>query len=200
MNLDLTGLVADVVADNPARVRDLANLAARHGDGVPYVLLPVRLETRFVEEEEPIAAAVPLARLTEALAAASDALHEIAVTDLATQRAATVKLQRERKREVEDPMYAKVEAGMAEARAALATADATMRSTLDGDEAAVQAALAAVAAVRSDALAAGHSLGHLRSPYHRERLQGAARGAGGPSRAHARRRAAARAPGRPPAR
>lgn len=171
MNVDLTGFQADQLGDNAARVQELVDAAAASDDGVPFVLLPVRIETRFAQVEEPIP--VPIARLADLAQRLRDAarpLALIAATDLETKRAGSGADHRIFKREVENPMADAVADRLDAADDALAGADALLRDPLDGGQADRDAVVAAAAALRAGLAGAAASIPDLRSGWQRTRL------------------------------
>ena len=170
MTVDLTDFTADARGDNAARVQELLDLAAGMDDGVPVVMLPVRMETRFVKVDVPVASPLQLADLAALLGTASRLLGEIAARDLATVREGTVADHKRFKEQVENPMCERVARELREAIEAIDEAGVLARSPLDGDPASVDEVEAAVAGIRAGLKGAAESLTRLRSDWQRERL------------------------------
>jgi hypothetical protein len=164
---NLTGLIADAGGGNPARVDALRQRVAAMDDDFPVVLLPVRLETRFVQVQVQVAVPDTLGDLAQALSGAATPLGQIAATNLATKRADTVALQKKFKTEVENPMCDVVATRLTTAAAALHEADLLARQHLDGDPKLV---LTAIAALRANLSRAERSIARLRSQWQHDRL------------------------------
>ena len=161
-------LVADPTGDNPARLKEITDRVAAMAKDTPVVMLPVRLETRFVRVPAPVAVPVTLADLAGHLTDAARPLRDIARSDLATARQPTAKKQQAFKRKVENPMCDLVAARLGVADAALGAADLVLRQELDGDPRPVTRA---IAAVRSGLTGAGAAIADARSDWQRARLQ-----------------------------
>jgi hypothetical protein len=169
--------------------------AACAGD-VPFLLLPVRIETRFAQTEVPAPAPPGVrsaaAALAGTLAGAAARLESVAGRDHATVLPANWKVRKQFKREVEDPIVEASQADLAAAARAVTQDGPDLLRDLAGgtaeDAAAVdQAVTRLLAAVRQ----ARTALDRLRSDYHRARLLAALDELTGPAS-----RLAAQAPAR----
>lgn len=175
--IDFPRLFGDDLDDgwrNRDRVDEVRALAQACTDGVPFLLAPVRIETRFVRAEVPVTGTPgpgPTAEVAARLAGAAAAAESIAARDYATVvRGASAKLRRQFKREVELPL---VEAAAADIQALAAAVRAAAAFARELGEAPPSDAAAAEEAARRlpAALAASRAaLTRVRSPYHRERL------------------------------
>ena len=162
----LNTIVADDLGlgtDNPGRIAALRDrLASLHPDGIPFLLLPVRLETRFMRVDRPVAAAVP-SPLTQvdALRAQLDAIasRDLA-TSLAPGRRKAVKVQ-----ELEDARFLDATIGAVEA-ARLATL-ASLRSSGPQPFDDPTQLRAAATNLANSAAAAEASVARMRSPFQR---------------------------------
>ena len=148
-----------------------AMLQARFESGYPFLLLPVRIETRFVQTEVPIDRPVLpadlLARLGDIRAALADIAGRNLVTDVARKGAAV----RRRLKDVDEAaLYTFVDSRLTGADAAAARVAADAPSCYEGTAADVTALQVAIAALTPAADGAAASLARLRSPWHRERL------------------------------
>jgi hypothetical protein len=109
MMIDIKKLEGDDLgpgSPNRTRVEEIRALAQTLSDDVPFLLAPVRLETRFVQVDEPVGAGPNLAvRLATELTAAAVAAESLAGRGFATTlTGATAKDRREYKATVEQPM------------------------------------------------------------------------------------------------
>ena len=166
--VDWDAMRADPTATDA--VAALATAAADFDTGVPVVLLPVRLESRFTAVE--VADRVDhLADLLAALTALRAAAQAFASRSYATQLSGTVKEKKEQKDTVETPLYDQVEADLASWATRLDTVRTVLRQPIIDGTPAQRAELASlVGQLRVDAHAARTALAGLRSPYQRARL------------------------------
>ena len=162
----ITGpIVADDLGpgtDNPARIAALRQrLINAHPDAFPFLLLPVRLETRFMRVDRPVAVAPPssLAQIVELRAQLDAIAGRDLATDLSAGKRATVK-------GVERAHTAFLDGATAAVEAARMPVLASLRSTggVADDPAALRAAATALGASYAAAQA---SVARLRSPHQR---------------------------------
>jgi hypothetical protein len=173
VSASLTSFSADTTPGNPDRVLELVNLAGRLHDDAPVVLLPVRLETRFVTVDVPIDGPGPtLLDLRDLLQKAAKALAEIAAADLRTSLQDRGDRTREEFRDkAEQPLYALLANRLGEAANALEQARVLERDVLVAGDGGEEAVGRAAAGVRSGLEGAGRAIAQLRSEFQRTRFQ-----------------------------
>ena len=170
MSIDWTTMRAD-----PASAAALAALEATAGSfdtAVPLVLLPVRLETRFATVEVPDTTSLA-GELTKALGALTVTLSGIAQGSYATRLSGTVAQKKQQKVEVEQPLYASVEAALSVAADQLTALHTLLQQPVTTATKAEQSSLVAgCAALEEVFAAAAAALATLRSPYQRDLFLG----------------------------
>ena len=149
---------------------DVVALADGLDRDVPVVLLPVRVETRFDAAEVPDDGTAGKV-LADALTGLHTSLRRLVNRDYATTLPGRVKIKKNFKNNVEQPLYAAVEADLATAATQLtAIAQAAAAPIIAGGEPLATSLTKLASAVEAD-LGDGHvALQALRSPYQRERL------------------------------
>lgn len=178
MVLNITALQGDDLSsyagplrDNRATVTAIQAQAGRCSDGVPFVLAPVRIETRFDRTELPRASGVTAtSELAAQLAAAAGALENLAGADFRTQLPAGTAARKEYKRGTEDPLIRRADDALDELARALDAGELTVRDVAEAPEADVRQAEDAMRRLGPALPAARISLARLRSAYHRDRL------------------------------
>ncbi len=175
MTLDLTGLQADDVRGNPRRVDEIDALAASFSPDVPVVMLPVRLETRFMQAEVRIPGPAPtLLDLAALLDGATHPITLVAKQALATSLEGKTGSDRDTfKSTTEAELYAFVTEQLDAARLAIREVAKEARNTHDPGTGGEKRLLAGIAAHREALAAAGDSIAELRSDYQREHFTGA---------------------------
>ena len=154
--------------NNVARINEIrSRLATLHDDALPFLLLPVRVETRFMQVDRPVAptgrgSAEP--RLLDRLTGLRGELDAIAQQDLnPTIRTSKRKIARRRERALYkalDGRLARMRGGKDELLSALRDAVPTSNNDV--------ASLSQIEQALSEAVsAAAHSVGRLRSAYQR---------------------------------
>jgi len=178
VTVDLGALTPDETPGNKERVEALLDLAAGLDDAAPVVMLPVRIETRFVRVDVPVSGPPPtLLDLRGLLVTAVEPLAAIAATDLTISYENMTRRERgEHRRTVEAEMYATLGGRLDDAAAALAEARRMQREPLvrgDGGEEAVRTA---AAEVREALAGAQRAISTLQSTFQRETLADRAQG------------------------
>lgn len=77
-------LKPDAVASNPSRVADIKARLGSFDDQIPFLLLPLRIETRFAKAERPIDRAPDVPTLQAQLARVRGLLQDLSTHDLST--------------------------------------------------------------------------------------------------------------------
>ncbi len=172
--MDFTQLIADDLGaayDNAGRVAAVKAAVAAMHDTTPFLLLPVRIETRFVQRE--VAADKPptLRELTDLLRPIAERLEALAGTGFHTAPEGTVREKRKYKDAVEGPLYERVETAVRTAHAALEAAAVDVRETREGGADDAEALEAVVLRIERGVPAAHRAVAGLRSGFQRERLQ-----------------------------
>ena len=170
MDADLSVLTPDDLgpaAGNAARVAAVASIVEPRSDAVPHLLLPVRLETRFVRREVPVADLPGPGGLIAALDRLTLALRRVARADVETAIVGTVP----QKRKAKAAAYGTLEKLLDEALATLADAEELARQPLAGDAAAEKALAASLEAALAELPRAQASIGRLRSEFQRRRFE-----------------------------
>jgi hypothetical protein len=167
--MDVTALTPDDLGpgtDNPARVQEVLDRAAGLSASTPVLMLPVRLETRFVQVERP-GEGPQLLELAEAIGAAAIPFEELGARDLLTELTGTVKEKREFKRDTEEKLYAFVGAQLEAAAGALGSVADLVHALPEGGSRDQQVVADALGRLEAAVAAARGSLARLRSPYQR---------------------------------
>ena len=170
MDVNLSVLTPDDLgpaAGNASRVAAVASIVEPRSDAVPHLLLPVRLETRFVRREVPVADLPGPGGLIAALDRLTLALRRVARADVETAIVGTVP----QKRKAKAAAYGTLEKLFDEALATLADAEELARQPLAGDAAAEKALAASLEAALAELPRAQASIGRLRSEFQRRRFE-----------------------------
>jgi len=167
---DLFGNALDTMADDPTLVMSVLKGVEDRDPDVPFLLLPVRVETRFGRAEVPDLAAPAVDRLAERLQAVAAALQSVGARDLAVRLPGGGPQRREVKRGVEGPLVERTETDLDAAAAALGGLDLLVRDVSAATPTQLAAVQRAVEAVQAALAAAASSVQRARSDYHRGRL------------------------------
>ena len=161
------------IGNNRATVDDIEQMVGTLDDGVPFVLFPVRIETRFVRREVS-GKGDGWSAATQLVSALNDVIQSLTNRDryLQTRFVGTVKEKRRFKAELEEPRYEFVANQLALALAALDRIARHTREVVEGTEEQAAEIELVTKTVFSEMAAAGRSIGKLRSMFQRKRLQG----------------------------
>lgn len=171
MTVDLTGLAADAIRGNADAVAEVEALAAGLSGAAPIVLLPVRLETRFLQAEVPIAGPPPtLIDLAAHLADATRPLAQLAALKLSTSLAGLDKNERIARKGEEEKLYAAVEERLTLATDAIEDVRVHARDPHDAGRGGEKAIAAAITAHRAAISGAADAIATLRSEFQRKRF------------------------------
>lgn len=171
MTLDLTALGG--VAANAADVQEIVTVAAGLDREVPVILLPIRLETRFVQVDVPVEGPAPtLLDLRDVLAKSGRALERVAATELQTLFADRGDKSRREFREGIKAEYGLLERWLTDARDGLEQTRTLVRDALALGDGGEQAVTDAAAALRKSLAGARASINGLRSDFQRQRFTG----------------------------
>ncbi|MCI0689900.1 MAG: hypothetical protein L0Y54_22075 [Sporichthyaceae bacterium] len=172
MTLDVSALDGPLtdITEHPDLVRAVQDAASHRDSGHPFLLLPVRIETRFGRGEVTVTGPSAVTTLAVELTRAAGALDTIAARDYTTVLPTGRVARQAMKRDVEDPLVAAAEADLATVADALAGAPGLIRDIAEGspaEAAEIEAAASRAVAALPRAAAA---LAGLRSTYHRDRM------------------------------
>jgi hypothetical protein len=170
--MSLSNIVADAVGNNAAVIEEIRRTVAALVDDTPFVLWPVRIETRFVQREAPRPGGVSGAReLIDGLNILIESLESIAKTKTATDLKGKVKEKKFFKRDVEKPVYEFLEKQIVTASAAANEVRRIWRDAADANEAETKTLTNLTERGNSAVKQASASIGSLRSPFQRARFQ-----------------------------
>lgn len=172
MTLDVSALDGPLtdITEHPDLVRAVQDAASHRDAAYPFLLLPVRIETRFARGEVAVTGPSAVTTLAGELGRAADALEALAARDYATGLPTGRVARQAVKRDVEDPLVTAAESDLATVAGALAGAPGLIRDIAEGapdEAAAIEAAAGRAVAALPRAAAA---LAGLRSTYHRDRM------------------------------
>jgi hypothetical protein len=173
-NLSDAGVLGQLTT-RPDLVTAIRTSTGARSSDVPFLLLPMRIETRFAQAEVPAAPSLTgqstAAALADTVAGAAARLEGIAGGDHATVLPANWKARKQFKREVEDPIVAAAQADLAAvAQAVGEDGQGLLRDLAGGSPGDAAAVAEAVARLVRALLGARTALSRLRSDYHRRRL------------------------------
>lgn len=178
MGIDFEQLAADDLGpgtDNPAALREIIARAALLTDKVPVLLLPVRLETRFMQVERPVDRPPTLTALIEALEQVVGCLASIASRKLGTRAELPAEqdrsARRTRRKLGENEAFADLMRAIASARAAVAKASELALDAVVGTAESIAAVIAAGRRIEVGLRAAKGAVAQLRSPYQRDQAE-----------------------------
>lgn len=170
--MSLSNIVADAVGNNAAVIDEIRRTVAALPDDTPFVLWPVRIETRFVQREVPRPGGVSGAReLIEGLNVLVEAIESIAKTDTATVLKGKVKEKKFFKRDVEQPLYGFLEKQIAAASVAANEVRRIWRDAADANEDETTTLTKLIDRGNAAVKGASVSIGNLRSPFQRAQFQ-----------------------------
>jgi len=147
-------LKPDAIASNPSRVADIKARLASFDDQIPFLLLPLRIETRFSEAERALARAPDVPNLQAQLARVSGLHRDLATHDLSTP-SGVAKRQARRF----------LESCLSQLDAAVAQVQASLDSVLGSDAQQGRQLSLTVREMAELEAAARANLGHLKSDY-----------------------------------
>ena len=178
MAVNFDPLVADDLdpsGSNAAAFAAVLQDAAGRSDAIPFLLFPVKIETRFVKSQRKIAEPASLDLLKGHITAADAALRDLAALDFATTTEAPGMpgrtAQREQRKEQENRTFATGMALIGSAATAIAVADRLARAAMPGTEAKISELALASAALTARLGDARRALGTMRSVFQRSALE-----------------------------
>ncbi len=170
--MTLSNIVADAVGANAAAIDEIRRTVAALNDDTPFVLWPVRIETRFVQREVPRPGGLSGAReLIGGLNVLVESIESIAKRQTATVLKGKVKEKKLFKQEVEKPMYEFLEKQIGAASDAVNQVRRIWRDAADANEAEAEALTKLIGRGNEAMKPASATIGNLRSPFQRARFQ-----------------------------
>ncbi len=170
--MTLTNIRADAIGDNAALVDEIRRTVGALADDTPFVLWPVRVETRFVSREVPRPDGISGAReLIEGLNLLVETIESIAKTETATVLKGKVKEKKLFKRDAEKPLYQFLEKQIATASEAVNQVRRIWRDAADATAEETAALAKSIDRGHAAVKGATASIGNLRSAFQRQRVQ-----------------------------
>lgn len=170
--MSLSNIVADAVGQNAAAIDEIRRAVAMLADDTPFVLWPVRIETRFVQREVPRRGGVSGAReLINGLNILVESFEAIAKLETTTVLKGRVKDKKTFKRDVEQKIYASLEKQIATASGAANEVRRIWRDAADAKEDEIATLAKLIERGNAAVKQASTSIDKLRSPFQRARFQ-----------------------------
>ncbi|MCA1577967.1 MAG: hypothetical protein LC794_11480 [Acidobacteria bacterium] len=170
--MTLTNIRADQRGNNVPLIDEIRNAVGALSDGTPFLLWPIRIETRFIQREVPRAPGPTAAdTLIEHLNVAVGALDAIAKKDFATDLKGTVKAKKDFKRRVEVPLYDFLQQQLTTASNGTGQANKLLRDAAGGTEADAKTLNEIVKRGTAAIAGASQAIARLRSTHQREQFQ-----------------------------